>query len=156
MRSEWHWFVRCDLQIFSGCVCHLEQLHAQSPFLFPIVFSINNYYAKCMVWCWREDFPKRRMVRKGLEGEGGLESEDREAGGLRHEAGASVVCVWFCVSVRFKRPFRYHPHGYDWDTVRHSRMLRWSQKTIFGKTFRCSASSSVGQLQQKQIRQLLI
>ena len=34
--------MRCDLQIFSGCVCHLEQLHAQSPFLFPIVFSINN------------------------------------------------------------------------------------------------------------------
>ena len=30
--------MRCDLQIFSGCVCHLEQLHAQSPFLFPIVF----------------------------------------------------------------------------------------------------------------------
>ena len=25
----------------AGCVCHLEQLHAQSPFLFPIVFSIN-------------------------------------------------------------------------------------------------------------------
>ena len=42
MRSEWHWFVRCDFQIFSGCVCHLEQLHAQSPFLFPIVFSINT------------------------------------------------------------------------------------------------------------------
>ena len=41
VRSEWHWFVRCDLQIFSGCVCHLEQLHAQSPFLFSIVFSIN-------------------------------------------------------------------------------------------------------------------
>ena len=40
VRSEWHWFVRCDLQIFWGCVCHLEQLHAQSPFLFPIVFSI--------------------------------------------------------------------------------------------------------------------
>ena len=32
---------RRHLQIFSGCVCHLEQLHAQSPFLFPIVFSIN-------------------------------------------------------------------------------------------------------------------
>ena len=29
------------MQIFSGCVCHLEQIHAQSPFLFPIVFSIN-------------------------------------------------------------------------------------------------------------------
>ena len=29
------------MQIFSGCVCHLEQLHAQSPFLFPIVFGIN-------------------------------------------------------------------------------------------------------------------
>ena len=41
VRSELHWFVRCDLQIFSGCVCHLEQLHAQSPFLFPIVFSIK-------------------------------------------------------------------------------------------------------------------
>ena len=27
----------------AGCVCHLEQLHAQSPFLFPIVFSINNF-----------------------------------------------------------------------------------------------------------------
>ena len=30
-----------NLQIFSGCVCHLEQLHTKSPFLFPIVFSIN-------------------------------------------------------------------------------------------------------------------
>ena len=29
------------LQIFSGCAYHLEELHAQSPFLFPIVFSIN-------------------------------------------------------------------------------------------------------------------
>ena len=28
-------------QIFSVCVCHLEQLHAQSPFLFLIVFSFN-------------------------------------------------------------------------------------------------------------------
>ena len=31
----------CNLQIISGCVYHLEQLHAQSPFLFPIVFSNN-------------------------------------------------------------------------------------------------------------------
>ena len=31
----------CKLQIFSGCVCDLEQLDAQSPFLFPIVFGIN-------------------------------------------------------------------------------------------------------------------
>ena len=30
-------------RFFSGCVCHLEQLHAQSPFLFPIVFSINYH-----------------------------------------------------------------------------------------------------------------
>ena len=36
-----YWFVLCNLQIFSGCACHLEQLHTQSPFLFPIVFSIN-------------------------------------------------------------------------------------------------------------------
>ena len=33
------WFAIC--LIFSGCVCHLKQLHAQSPFLFPIVSSIN-------------------------------------------------------------------------------------------------------------------
>ena len=44
VRCEWHWFVRCDLQIFSGCVCHLEQRHAQSLFLFPIVFSIIYHY----------------------------------------------------------------------------------------------------------------
>ena len=36
-----YWFVLCNLHIFSGFVCPLEQLHAQSPFLFPIVFSIN-------------------------------------------------------------------------------------------------------------------
>ena len=36
-----HIVLICALQIFSGCVCHLEQRHAQSPFLFPIVFSIN-------------------------------------------------------------------------------------------------------------------
>ena len=36
-----YWFVLCNLQIFSGCVCHLEQLHAPSTFLFPIVFGIN-------------------------------------------------------------------------------------------------------------------
>ena len=36
-----YWFVFCNLQIFSGCACHLEQLHAQSPFLFPIVFGIH-------------------------------------------------------------------------------------------------------------------
>ena len=47
MGSEWHWFVPCDLQIFSGCVCHLEQLHTQSPFLFPIVFSINYHMVTC-------------------------------------------------------------------------------------------------------------
>ena len=29
------------MQIFSGCVSHLKQLHAQSPFLFPIVLGIN-------------------------------------------------------------------------------------------------------------------
>ena len=28
------------LQIFSGCVCHLEQLHAQSLFLFSIVLLV--------------------------------------------------------------------------------------------------------------------
>ena len=41
----------CNLQIISGCVCHLEQLHAQSPFLFPIVFIINliPFFDTCSV-----------------------------------------------------------------------------------------------------------
>ena len=46
-----NWFVRCNLQIFSGCGCPLEQLHAQSSFLFPIVFGIINkflYAASCL------------------------------------------------------------------------------------------------------------
>ena len=60
MRSEWHWFVPCDLQIFSGCVCHLEQLHAQSPFLFPIVFSINDFFAQDVDWCLK-DCDKQRL-----------------------------------------------------------------------------------------------
>ena len=52
-----HWFVRCNLQIFSGCVCHLEQLHAQSPFLFPIAFGINlipffDIGSVLAVLCW--------------------------------------------------------------------------------------------------------
>ena len=36
-------------KFFLGCVCHLEQLHAQSPFLFPIVFGINFLWMIC-VW----------------------------------------------------------------------------------------------------------
>ena len=42
VRSEWQWFVQCDLQNFSGCVCYLDQVPAQSPFLFPNVFG-NNF-----------------------------------------------------------------------------------------------------------------
>ena len=47
-----YWFVLCNFQIFSGCVCHLEQLHAQSPFLFPIVFSVNliPFFVICSVY----------------------------------------------------------------------------------------------------------
>ena len=36
------WFVLCDLYIFSGKVYHPEPPHAQSLFLFPIVFGIYN------------------------------------------------------------------------------------------------------------------
>ena len=32
-----NWFVL--RQVFSGCVCHSEQLHARSRFLFPVVFD---------------------------------------------------------------------------------------------------------------------
>ena len=35
------YFVLSNVQIFSGCVCHLEQLHAHYAFLFPIVFGTN-------------------------------------------------------------------------------------------------------------------
>ena len=35
------WFVLCDLSIFSGKVYHPEPPHAQSLFLFPILFGIN-------------------------------------------------------------------------------------------------------------------
>ena len=40
---------------FSGCVCHLEQLHAQSPFLFPIVFGINGMF------CWNTRNDEKRL-----------------------------------------------------------------------------------------------
>ena len=43
------WFVLRDLQIFSGSVYHLEQPHAQSPFLFPIVFGTNSSSHECGV-----------------------------------------------------------------------------------------------------------
>ena len=36
-----NWFVLCDLRIVSGTVYHPEQPHAQSLFLFPIVFGNN-------------------------------------------------------------------------------------------------------------------
>ena len=36
-----YWFLLCNFQIFTGCACHLELLHAQTPFLFPIVFGIK-------------------------------------------------------------------------------------------------------------------
>ena len=47
-----HWIVLCDLQIFSGSVCHLEQLHAQ--FLFPIVFGINNIQWRIWTSCTQQ------------------------------------------------------------------------------------------------------
>ena len=62
VRNEWHWFVCCNLQIFSGCVCDLEQLHAQSPFLFPIVFSINHDYSSGKEADWLTQFMPCRPV----------------------------------------------------------------------------------------------
>ena len=41
-----YWFVRCNLQIFSGCACHLEQFYTQSPFLFPIVFGLIDSFLR--------------------------------------------------------------------------------------------------------------
>ena len=64
VRSEWHWFVCCDLQIFSSCVCHFEQLHAQSPFLFPIVFSINLFHLEgSRTLFWTEIWQSARIER---------------------------------------------------------------------------------------------
>ena len=39
MRSG-QWFILCKLQIFSGCVYQLKQLHSQSPFLFPLIWVL--------------------------------------------------------------------------------------------------------------------
>ena len=40
--SEWHWFVHCDLQIFSCRLCLSPRTTSRTiSFLFPIVFSIN-------------------------------------------------------------------------------------------------------------------
>ena len=44
--SSADWFVLCDLQIFSGKVYHPEPPHAQSLFLFPIVYGINFHSAE--------------------------------------------------------------------------------------------------------------
>ena len=64
VNASWHWFVRCDLQIFSGCVCHLEQLHAQSPFLFPIVFSINFYFIQLFSFSSDKDRRTDSRIRR--------------------------------------------------------------------------------------------
>ena len=40
----------CDLQIFSGKVYHPEPPHAQSLFLFPIVFGINIVMASVYLY----------------------------------------------------------------------------------------------------------
>ena len=89
VRSEWYWFVRCDLQIFSGCVCHFEQLHAQSPFLFPIVFSIdinlNWFFDVCsllaVLWSEQEHFHKQVLVKEHLTR-------------TQTDAHTVTVCLW--------------------------------------------------------------
>ena len=47
-----YWFLLCNLQIFSGSVCHLDQLHAQSPFLFPIVLILIWFLLLRLAWYW--------------------------------------------------------------------------------------------------------
>ena len=65
----------------AGCVCHLEQLHAQSPFLFPIVFSINliSFFDICSV------LSNFLFFRPGCSGAALL-------GPLR---GRNSCCLWF-------------------------------------------------------------
>ena len=62
-----YWFVLCNFLIFSGCVCHLEQLHAQSPFLFPIVFGINliPFFDICSVDYYCSFTPVVRVTESG-------------------------------------------------------------------------------------------
>ena len=43
LRSEWHWFVHALRFEDILSVCHLEQLHTPSPFVFPIDFGIYPY-----------------------------------------------------------------------------------------------------------------
>ena len=68
------WFVRCNLQIFSGWACHLEQLHARSPFLFPIVFfyfgvkgALSRYsviFCAILLWGKLMQLSKRSALSK--------------------------------------------------------------------------------------------
>ena len=74
-----YWFVLCNLQIFSGCVCHLEQLHAQSPFLFPIVFRfLFSIFAQYLLF-----------IQPGCSG---MCCFTWAAGPLR---GRNSCCLWF-------------------------------------------------------------
>ena len=68
----------------AGCVCHLEQLHAQSPFVFPIVFSINliPFFDICSVL---SNFFLILFFRPGCSGAALL-------GPLR---GSNSCCLWF-------------------------------------------------------------
>ena len=52
--GTWYWFVPCELQIFLGYVCHIEQPHVQSPFLFPIVLGISliPFFDYWLSTCW--------------------------------------------------------------------------------------------------------
>ena len=61
------WSVRCNLQIFSGCVCHLERLHAQSPFLFPVVFGNNKFLMLNLKYAILELVPRAKNSTTTVE-----------------------------------------------------------------------------------------
>ena len=66
----------CNFQIFSGCVCHLEQLLTKSPFLFPLVFGINLFLFRycnftnfrCVKISVASDHSVRFSVNVGIRG----------------------------------------------------------------------------------------
>ena len=97
------WTDLCDLQIFSGYVCHLEQLHTQSPFLFPIVFGINLIHLK---------------ISNKLAGDvaclGGsmVEHQPRLLGSrVRFPAGAFAIFP-FLPKLHFQSPFSLFPSSF--------------------------------------------
>ena len=94
--------MRCDLQTSSGCACHLEQLNAQSPFLFSIVFGINYRKRGSASYIVREVLSMRERER------------EREIQTERDGSDVTIVALKLAMNLHFPLPkirtFRFSLH----------------------------------------------